>query len=75
MTKTTDVYHEIRELIDDDQTGLMAGFIWQAIGSFAQEVINADPEQLSKATKWFVNRHAWVDCAKQILAKQDDIPF
>jgi hypothetical protein len=75
MTKTTDVYHEIGELIDEDRTGLMAGFIYQAIGEFANGVINEDPERLTQATNGFVNGQAWVDCAKQILAKQDDIPF
>ena len=75
MTKTTEVYYVIKELLDDDQTGLMAGFIAQAIGEFAKEVANADPEQITQSTNGFVNGHAWIDCAKQVLAKQDDIPF
>ena len=63
---------EIAELVRQDKTGLMAGFIDQAITEFAKEVANMDPEQFTQSTNGFVNGHAWVDCAKQILAKRDE---
>lgn len=61
---------EIAALIRDDRTGLMAGFISQAIEEFAKAVAKEDPEQITQSTNKFVNGHAWVDCAKQILARE-----
>lgn len=59
----------IRFLVDTDQTGLMSGFILQAIEQFAIEVAEADAEEIIRATNGFVNGQAWIECAQQILAE------
>jgi hypothetical protein len=60
---------EIKDLIDNNGP-LMAGFITQAIEDFAGEVAKADPAELTQATNNMVSGDAWIDCAKQILAKR-----
>jgi hypothetical protein len=61
---------QIEQLIDNDTTGLMPGFVFQAITEFAKQVRFADPEQLTKDHGTAV--HHWSDCAKAIWTIDDD---
>jgi hypothetical protein len=51
-----------------ESSGLMCGFVVQAIREFAKQVVEADPEEVKKNTKGFVDGDAWISCAKEIVA-------
>lgn len=69
-TRSTTV-REVRELVDDDRTGLMSSFIAQAIVEYAGDVVRVHPDRVAlRGSMAELIWPTWVDCAKQILAKR-----
>jgi ParB/RepB/Spo0J family partition protein len=61
---------QIAELIREDKTSWMDNFISTAVVAYAKEVADAGAEAITRSTNGMFNGHAWVECAKQILAKR-----
>jgi hypothetical protein len=68
MPRDRSVAGRVRALIKNDPTGLMSGFIDQAIEYFVQDVAQADPAGFTRRTNSFVNGEAWVARARAVLA-------